>query len=109
MEPLLPAGSDWCNFRKRGSSGACKTSDRIGERRCGFGRGPSRLLKKSERAVKNHEQIGIKTGPFMNQSAATLSFSTACLDCAGAFCSREVYPLRERMSGYLLPLFGAAK
>jgi hypothetical protein len=35
-------------------------------------------LKKSERAVKNHEQIGIKTGPFMNQSAATLSFSTAC-------------------------------
>jgi hypothetical protein len=39
---------------------------------------PSRLLKKSERAVKNHEQIGIKTGPFMNQSAATLSFSTAC-------------------------------
>jgi hypothetical protein len=42
MEPLLPAESDWCNFRKRGSSGACKTSDRIGERRCGFGRGPSR-------------------------------------------------------------------
>jgi hypothetical protein len=42
------------------------------------GSAPSRLLKKSERAVKNHEQIGIKTGPFMNQSAATLSFSTAC-------------------------------
>jgi hypothetical protein len=41
-------------------------------------RSTSRLLKKSERAVKNHEQIGIKTGPFMNQSAATLSFSTAC-------------------------------
>src|SRR3984885_1901014 len=43
-----------------------------------FRGGFSRLLKKSERAVKNHEQIGIKTGPFMNQSAATLSFSTAC-------------------------------
>jgi hypothetical protein len=43
-----------------------------------FANTPSRLLKKSERAVKNHEQIGIKTGPFMNQSAATLSFSTAC-------------------------------
>jgi hypothetical protein len=42
MEPLLPAESDWCNFRKRGSSGACKTSDRIGEKRCGFGRRPSR-------------------------------------------------------------------
>src|ERR1039458_5292402 len=42
METLLPADSDWCNFRKRGSCGARKTSDRIGERRRGFGRRLSR-------------------------------------------------------------------
>src|SRR5664280_597363 len=36
METLLPAESDWCNFRKRRTARACKTSDCIGERRRGF-------------------------------------------------------------------------
>jgi hypothetical protein len=41
--------------------------------------GPSRLLKKSERAVKNHEQIGIKTGPFNESKCGDIEFFNSLL------------------------------
>ena len=53
--------------------------------------GFSRQLKKSERAVKNHEQIGIKTGPFIKSKCGDIEFFNSLL--GPLFCA--ILTLRE--------------